>query len=50
MLIKSSEYILRMKRRLIDVEKVTFTDYDPADYIETKEDVLAHLEAATDET
>jgi probable addiction module antidote protein len=31
------------------MEKATFTDYDPADYIETKEDVLAHLEVAVEE-
>jgi len=34
---------------MIDVEKVTFTEYNPADYIETKEDVLAHLEVAVEE-
>ena len=27
-------------------KKVTFADWDPAEVIETKEDVLAHLEAA----
>jgi probable addiction module antidote protein len=31
------------------MEKVAFTNYDHADYIETKEDVLAHLEVAADE-
>jgi hypothetical protein len=29
--------------------KVTFEKYDPAEYIETREDVLAHLEAALEE-
>jgi probable addiction module antidote protein len=28
------------------MEKVTVADFDPADYIETKEDVIATLEAA----
>jgi probable addiction module antidote protein len=28
------------------VEKVTVSDWDPADYIKTKEDVIAHLEVA----
>jgi probable addiction module antidote protein len=28
------------------MEKVTVSDWDPADYIETKEDVIAHLEVA----
>jgi len=30
-------------------EKVTFADWDPAEVIETKEDVIAHLEAALEE-
>lgn len=30
-------------------EKVTFAKYDPADYIETPEDVAAHLECALEE-
>jgi probable addiction module antidote protein len=30
-------------------EKVTFAKWDPADYIETPEDVVAHLEAALEE-
>ena len=30
----------------ITKKKITFTDYDPAEYIETKEDVIAHLEVA----
>jgi probable addiction module antidote protein len=29
--------------------KVTVSDWDPADYIKTKEDVIAHLEAALEE-
>jgi probable addiction module antidote protein len=36
-------------KRGTDVEKVTFTNYDPAEYIETKKDVLAHLEVAVEE-
>jgi len=31
------------------MKKATFAEYDPADYIETKEDVIAHLEAAIEE-
>jgi probable addiction module antidote protein len=30
-------------------EKVTFAEYDPAEYIETKEDVIAFLEGALEE-
>ena len=30
-------------------EKVTFADWDPAEIIETKESVIAHLEAALEE-
>ena len=30
-------------------EKVTFSDWDPAEAIETGEDVIAHLEAALEE-
>jgi probable addiction module antidote protein len=29
--------------------KVTVADWDPAEYIETKEDVMAHLEVALEE-
>jgi probable addiction module antidote protein len=28
------------------MEKITVSDWDPAEYIETREDVIAHLEAA----
>jgi probable addiction module antidote protein len=31
------------------MEKITITDFDPAEYIETKEDVSAILEAALEE-
>jgi probable addiction module antidote protein len=31
------------------MEKVTFDKYDPAEYIETKEDVIAFLEGAIEE-
>jgi probable addiction module antidote protein len=31
------------------MEKITISDFDPAEYIETKEDVLGILEAALDE-
>jgi probable addiction module antidote protein len=31
------------------MEKITVSDFDPAEYIETKEDVLGILEAALDE-
>jgi probable addiction module antidote protein len=31
------------------MEKVAFEKYDPAEYIETREDVMAHLEAALEE-
>ena len=30
-------------------EKVTFAEYDPADYINSKESVIAHLEVAIEE-
>jgi probable addiction module antidote protein len=30
-------------------EKITISDWNPADYIETKEDVLAYLEVALEE-
>jgi probable addiction module antidote protein len=30
-------------------ERVTFTKWDPADYIETPEDVVAHLDVALEE-
>jgi len=30
-------------------EKVTFADWDPAEVIETREDVIAHLEVALEE-
>jgi len=30
-------------------EKITFADWDPAEVIETKEDVIAHLEVALEE-
>jgi len=30
-------------------EKITFADWDPAEIIETKEDVIAHLEVALEE-
>jgi probable addiction module antidote protein len=30
-------------------EKVTFSNWDPADYIDTPEDVIAHLECAIEE-
>jgi probable addiction module antidote protein len=31
------------------MQKVTVSDWDPAEYIETKEDVVAHLEVALEE-
>jgi probable addiction module antidote protein len=31
------------------MEKITFDDWDPAEYIETKEDVMAHLEVALED-
>jgi len=31
------------------MEKAKFADYDPAEYIATKDDVLAHLEVAIEE-
>jgi probable addiction module antidote protein len=31
------------------MEKATVADWDPAEYIETKEDVIAHLEVALEE-
>jgi probable addiction module antidote protein len=31
------------------MEKITIADFDPAEYIETKEDVLGILEAALEE-
>jgi probable addiction module antidote protein len=31
------------------MEKITFDDWDPADEIETKEDVIAYLEVALEE-
>ena len=30
-------------------EKITFADWDPAEVIETREDVIAHLEVALEE-
>ena len=30
-------------------KKITFSEYDPAKYIEDKEDVIAHLEVALEE-
>jgi len=30
-------------------EKATFSDYDPAEYIEDKDDVIAHLKVALEE-
>ena len=30
-------------------DKATFSDYDPAEYIEDKEDVIAHLKVALEE-
>jgi len=30
-------------------EKITFADWDPAEVIETKEDVIAHIEVALEE-
>jgi probable addiction module antidote protein len=33
-------------RRKNSMEKITFDDWDPADEIETREDVLAYIEVA----
>jgi probable addiction module antidote protein len=33
----------------MEIEKVTFEDWDPADDIESKEDVIAYLEVALEE-
>ena len=33
----------------MNMGNATFAEYDPADYITTKEDVLAHLEVAVEE-
>jgi probable addiction module antidote protein len=38
-----------MKTAAKPKEKVTFSKWDPAEYIETKEDVLAFLEGALEE-
>ena len=38
-----------MENATLEREKITIADWDPADYIETKEDVIAHLEAALED-
>jgi probable addiction module antidote protein len=38
-----------MTKDLDNMEKVTVADWDPAEDIETKEDVIAYLEAALEE-
>jgi probable addiction module antidote protein len=40
---------MRRKKNMKTKEKVSFTKYDPAEYIETKEDVIAFLEGALEE-
>jgi probable addiction module antidote protein len=36
-------------QRSFEMKKVTVSDWDPAEYIETKEDVIAYLEVALEE-
>jgi probable addiction module antidote protein len=38
-----------LKRRSKIMEKMTVKDFDPAEYIQTKEDVLANLKVALEE-
>ena len=38
-----------MENTAIEKEKITFDKWDPADEIETREDVIAYLEGALEE-
>jgi len=40
---------MRRNKTIKTKEKITFSKYDPTEYIETKEDVIAFLEGALEE-
>jgi probable addiction module antidote protein len=40
---------MRKRNKIMEIEKVTFDDWDPAEDIETKEDVVAYLAVALEE-
>jgi len=46
---KKTARVVKTKKPIKAEKKVTFADYDPAEYIETKEDVIAFLEEALEE-
>jgi len=46
---KKTARVTKTKKPIKAEKKVTFADYDPAEYIETKEDVIAFLEEALEE-